>query len=143
MDALLKKLNYKAPEVMFIFNPPQSFKEMLHSAGNLHFKGELDPRDKVHFAMAFVTTLQQIEGVLAQVGPKLDGDAILWMCYPKGSSKKYTCEFNRDTGWAALGKYQLEPVRQVAIDEDWSALRFRKLEYIKNLTRKFGLLSQS
>ena len=29
-----------------------------------------------------------------------------------------------------------EPVRQVAIDEDWSALRFRKVEFIKTMNRK-------
>jgi len=31
-----------------------------------------------------------------------------------------------------------EPVRQVAIDEDWSALRFRKVEQIKKMTRNFA-----
>ncbi len=46
------------------------------------------------------------------------GDAIIWFTYPKTSSKKYTCEFNRDTGWAVLGELGLEGVRQVAIDED-------------------------
>jgi hypothetical protein len=35
-----------------------------------------------------------------------------------------------------MGRYSLEPVRQVAIDEDWSALRFRKVGYIKNITRR-------
>jgi len=60
----------------------------------------------------------------------------LWFCYPKGTSKKYKCDFNRDTGWETLGNYNLEGVRQVAIDEDWSALRFRKIEHIKTLTRR-------
>jgi hypothetical protein len=57
------------------------------------------------------------------------------MVYLKGSSKRYRCEFNRDTGWHALGDAGDEPVRQVAIDEDWSALRFRKAEFIKTMTR--------
>jgi hypothetical protein len=34
-----------------------------------------------------------------------------------------------------LGDAGFEPVRQVAIDEDWSALRFRRVEYIKSMTR--------
>mgnify|MGYP005835701873 CR=1 FL=1 len=33
----------------------------------------------------------------------------------------------------------MEPVRQVAIDEDWSALRFRRVEYIKTMTRSFAM----
>ena len=69
---------------------------------------------------------------------KASGDAVIWFAYPKGSSKKYTCEFNRDTGWAELAKAGYEPVRQVAIDEDWSALRFRKVEHIKTMTRSFA-----
>jgi hypothetical protein len=63
------------------------------------------------------------------------GDAALWMVYPKGSSKRYRCEFNRDTGWAALGEAGYEPVRMVAVDEDWSALRFRKAEFIRAMKR--------
>ena len=32
-----------------------------------------------------------------------------------------------------------KPVRMVAIDEDWSALRFRKAEHIKTMTRSFAM----
>ena len=59
---------------------------------------------------------------------------MVWFAYPKGSSKKYKCEFNRDTGWSAVGKQGFEPVRMVASDEDWSALRFRRVEFIKKMT---------
>ena len=69
------------------------------------------------------------------MAPRLEGDAILWCAYPKGSSTRYTCEFNRDTGWASLGTAGFEPVRQIAIDEDWSALRFRRAQYISTLRR--------
>lgn len=61
-------------------------------------------------------------------------DAIVWVAYPKGTSKNYQCEFNRDTGWGKLGELGFEPVRQVAIDADWTALRFRRVEYIKKMT---------
>jgi hypothetical protein len=60
---------------------------------------------------------------------------VVWVAYPKGSSKKYTCEFNRDSGWSSMGAQGLEPVRMVAIDEDWSALRFRRVDYIKTMKR--------
>ena len=66
-------------------------------------------------------------------------DGLLWFAYPKGTSKKYVCEFNRDTGWAELGKFDLEPVRQIAIDEDWTALRFRRAQNIKTMTRSFAM----
>ncbi|TDM08121.1 MAG: hypothetical protein C4K60_01035 [Ideonella sp. MAG2] len=34
-----------------------------------------------------------------------------------------------------LGAAGFEPVRQVAVDEGWSALRFRRAEFIKTLAR--------
>jgi len=34
-----------------------------------------------------------------------------------------------------LGREGFEPVRIVAIDEDWSAKRFRRVSFIKNMTR--------
>jgi hypothetical protein len=33
----------------------------------------------------------------------------------------------------------LKFIRQIAIDDDWSALRFRKPEHIKTMTRKFAV----
>ncbi len=63
----------------------------------------------------------------------------MWIAYPKGSSKRYKCEFNRDSGWTVLGSAGFEPVRQVAIDEDWSALRFRRVEHIKSMTRRASM----
>jgi len=57
------------------------------------------------------------------------------MVYPKALLKRYRCEFNRDTGWDALGRAGYEPVRQVAVDNDWSALRFRKVEHIWTMKR--------
>ena len=63
---------------------------------------------------------------------------MVWIAYPKSTSQRYACEFNRDTGWDAMGDAGFEPVRQVAIDADWSALRFRRATYIKNWTRTFA-----
>lgn len=42
---------------------------------------------------------------------------------------------HRDSGWSTLGAVGFEPVRQVAIDADWSDLRFRRTEFIKTITR--------
>ena len=71
----------------------------------------------------------------AVVVAKSPGDALLWIAYPKGTSKRYTCEFNRDKGWGVLLGSGFDCVRQVAIDEDWSALRFRRIEFINHRSR--------
>ncbi len=60
--------------------------------------------------------------VAAVAGVKPEG--ILWVAYPKGSSKVKT-DVNRDTLWPIIQAHGWRPVRQVAIDEVWSALRFR------------------
>ena len=87
------------------------------------------------FIIAFVTRQEEVDTLAPLLAKKLEGDGLLWFCYPKGSSKKYKCDFNRDTGWNAIAKEGFEPVRMVAIDEDWSALRFRRVAYIKTMTR--------
>ncbi len=137
MTPLLKKLNYKDQKAILITNYPATFvAELQNMATVATILTDGDTFERIEFALCFVTTLTEIELVASELVPKLDGDAILWLCYPKGSSKKYSCEFNRDTGWASLGAVNMEPVRQVAIDEDWSALRFRKVGYIKTITRR-------
>ncbi len=136
MTTLFKKLNYKNQPSILCLDAPDSFDNELDAMSSLaSIYTEQSELTKIDFAIIFVTQQQAIEQSIADIFPQLNGDAILWYAYPKSSSKKYKCNFNRDTGWDALGTYNLEGVRQVSIDEDWSALRFRKIEYIKTMTR--------
>jgi hypothetical protein len=91
---------------------------------------------EIAFSLAFVTKQKEVDAIAKTVARKAKGDAIVWFAYPKGTSKKYQCEFNRDNGWTALGAAGFEGVRMVAIDEDWSALRFRRVEFIQTMTRE-------
>ena len=50
-------------------------------------------------------------------------DKLAWIAYPKAG--KLGTDLNRDLLSAALAGEGVQPVRQVAIDEVWSALRFR------------------
>lgn len=61
--------------------------------------------------------------------PRLAEDALLWIAYPKKSGK-IRSDISRDNGWELVFAAGYEPVTQVAIDDDWSALRFRKSEAI-------------
>ncbi|NJM07990.1 hypothetical protein HC891_20065 [Candidatus Gracilibacteria bacterium] len=135
MTPLFKKLNYKDQATIAVINAPESFGAELSALRDVTVLRSLDGEQEVPFVLAFVTTLAVIEQLASLVGAKTQGDAVIWFAYPKGTSKKYTCEFNRDSGWNALGTYGFEGVRQVAIDADWSALRFRRVEFIKTLTR--------
>jgi hypothetical protein len=51
-------------------------------------------------------------------------DGLLWICYPKGGAKAHT-DLNRDILWKLMEPTGLRPVALVAIDDRWSAMRFR------------------
>jgi hypothetical protein len=140
MTPLFKKLNFKNQSTVLVGNAPDSFQtEMELMKDATIFYTEEQEIVTIDFALLFVTRLQEIASAINAIYSKLNGDAVLWFCYPKGTSKKYKCEFNRDNGWTVLGDLGFETVRMVAIDEDWSAMRFRKQEYIKVLHRKPAL----
>ncbi len=137
MDAVFKKMNFKDHAQVLVIHAPESFYEIMkRMEESTSFSTDLQAVNSIEFAIVFVTTQEEINNTLPAIANKLVGDAVLWYCYPKGSSKNYQCNFNRDTGWAIMGQYDLEPVRQVAIDADWSALRFRKVAFIKKITRR-------
>jgi hypothetical protein len=137
MTPLLKKLNFKDQEQLLVLNSPESFfGELQEMKSVATVVTDLEEIQGIEFLIAFVTTKKEIENLVRSIDRKLIGDVIFWICYPKATSKKYSCDFNRDTGFEILGEFDFEGVRQVALDEDWSALRFRKVNYIKNITRK-------
>jgi hypothetical protein len=135
MTPLFKKLNLTAHTQIVVLNAPDSFEGELEQLSGVAVLRKVGKTTRVSFAMAFATNQKQLDAASKSLTAAAEGDAILWMCYPKQSSKKYKCDFNRDSGWTVLGEAGYEPVRMVAIDEDWSALRFRKVENIKTLTR--------
>ena len=133
MTPLFKKLNLGETRSIHVLNAPESFEQELRALEGVDVNRHA--RGRIVFALAYVKTKQEVEDATGKLVQAAEGDAQLWMVYPKGSSKKYKCDFNRDTGWKSLGEAGYEPVRQVAIDEDWSALRFRKAEFIKTMAR--------
>ena len=95
----------------------------------------INPADESVLAMLPLAGVAELQAAADAVLPKAQGDAVVWFAYPKGTSKRYKCEFNRDSGWAPMGAAGFEGVRMVAIDEDWSAFRFRRVEHIKTMKR--------
>lgn len=139
MDALLKKMTWKEGMNIKVWNAPLEFLDTLNAWKN---EGWIDSSSKPDFLLGFVQSEIELHEVFASMHPFLIGDEQLWLAYPKKSSKKYKATINRDSGWGELGKHDLEGVRQIAIDEDWSALRFRKIQYIKTMTRSFSTKNQ-
>lgn len=134
MSPLFKKLNLTTQSVIHVLDAPASFETELAALAGVDVRREID--GPCAFMMAFAITQAAVDAASQRIASSAAGDAIVWMVYPKRTSRRYACEFNRDTGWSVLGAAGFEAVRQVAIDEDWSALRFRRVEFIKSITRK-------
>ena len=135
MTSIFQKLDLKDQTELLIVNAPESFETEIAALNKITVRRTHKEIKAITFALAFVTKQKEVDTLTKAIAKKATGDAIVWFAYPKGTSKNYTCEFNRDTGWALLGEFDFEPVRQVAIDEDWSALRFRRVGFIKTPTR--------
>jgi len=116
---------------MVVLDAPESFEPELARLPVITIHHHLESVAEAGFWLAFVTRKSEVEKLAPEIARRAKGDAIVWFAYPKGTSKKYTCDFNRDTGWASLRKLGFDSVRAVAIDEDWTALRFRRKEFIK------------
>lgn len=135
MNALLKKLNFKDHKKVAIVNAPEEFSEQMKDFSNYLEVANKLSEEKLPFVLAFVKEQKQIDHLAPKIDAILEKDGLFWWAYPKGASKKHKCDFNRDTGWQIMGKLGYESVRMVAIDEDWSAFRFRKVEFVKTMTR--------
>ena len=132
MTPLFKKLNFKMQKEICILNPPAEFEEEMREIEKVtSLITNIRDCKKVEFILSFVKTKNEIETIFSSLVKKLEGDAIVWFAYPKKTSKKYNVEINRDCGWKVLRNGGLDTVRAVSIDDDWSALRFRKVAFIK------------
>jgi hypothetical protein len=136
---LLKKLNFKDQgQPVLVINAPQSYNDVKAAfEGEVHQQAELEKYD---FVQVFGTSNQVLQTHAKKAVSYVSEDGLLWLCYPKKSSKTYKgSDCSRDTVTGMLSEEGFEPVRQIAIDEDWSALRFRKPEKIKKMVRTFAV----
>jgi hypothetical protein len=131
MATVFEKLNWKGQQEIVVLNAPESFLPELARLPVITLHTHLASVKETGFLLAFVTRKSEVDALAAQIGKRAPGDVIVWFAYPKGTSKKYKCDFNRDTGWDSLTALGFETVRAVAIDEDWTGLRFRRSEYVK------------
>ncbi len=124
-NLILKKLFFKGQEPVLLLGLPAELKPLAKAFG---VKIHIAPKGQYGFALCFVKSLAEGEK-LAKILPKLSNEkTVLWVAYPKGTSKKYKSDYNRDTGHALMAKVGLDGVSLVSLDEDWSAMRFKKVD---------------
>ncbi len=139
MNKLLEKLNYKGNNRIAVLNAENIFMENLSDAlGEVTVDKVIDPRFPYEFIMIFVRTQAEIETFTSVALHNLLCDGLLWFCYPKKTSKKYKSSVDRDHGWQTLNDVGFHGIRLVSIDDDWSAMRFRSVKFIKSASGKFA-----
>jgi hypothetical protein len=99
------KLNLKDQTAVLVVNAPPSFESQLKALDGVTVKRRPADVNSFDFSLAFVTRQKEVDDLARVVAKKAKGDA------------------------------GFEPVRMVAIDDDWTAMRVRRVEFIKNLTR--------
>lgn len=113
--SVISKLQIKSGQSVAVLSKPADVQLEAETAG------DAASADAV---IAFVTTSGDLLGAAAQAAlAAARRDALAWVAYPKGG--KLGTDLNRDTLAAALSEQGVRPVRQIAVDDTWSALRFR------------------
>ncbi|NHM32838.1 hypothetical protein [Neobacillus terrae] len=122
MEELLKKLRYKEGRAL-VLNAPEGY--------SLDIEEDTQPEGTYDFVQLFVLNSEDVKKLFAATIPFLKEDALFWVTYPKKSSKIKT-DINRDVLWKlAEEETPYRPVSNVAVDETWSALRFRHSDKVK------------
>jgi hypothetical protein len=118
-----QKLNLKPGQQITVMNVPQGYlAQLTEILSPVPLRTE--ETQNADAVLLFVNNLAETEALSPAAIGAVKRDGLLWIAYPKGTSGVKT-DVNRDKLWPIPQKLGWKPVRQVAIDETWSALRFR------------------
>jgi len=127
--SLTKKLGIKPEQKLLILNAPDGY---LATLGTLPEGAEVKTNADGTFDLVQVFLYNKADvdnyGPMAIQAVKQGG--LLWFTYPKKTSK-IKSDITRDIGWESVRTMDWRPVTQIAIDETWSALRFRPESEVK------------
>lgn len=139
---LAKKLNLGTVEHALLLDAPSCVGPLMTLLEEGHGVAiDLEPRPTVtyDYVHAFVLTAERAAELLPIAADAVRPGGLLWISYPKKASKRYDSDLSRDSdAWSPLYDRDVEPVSQVSVDEDWSALRFRPVSEIGSFKRGFA-----
>ncbi len=120
-STLLQKLQLRPGQRLTLRNAPPRLPEALAAGLAGRASVEAVAGEAV---LLFVTALAEVERLAPDAIAAAGHDGLLWLAYPKGGSGVPT-DVNRDKLWQAMAPTGWRPVRQIALDDVWSAMRFR------------------
>ena len=129
---LMHKLQLQSGTKLWLINVPQTLAEELAADAEIEIVGEKDAYDGV---VAFFESPREVDLLAERILAEMPPDGLLWVGYRKGDVGE-SAGLTRDVGWEPLSGAGWRPVRQIAIDEEWSALRFRPEHLVKSSASK-------
>jgi len=119
---LAQKLQIKSGKLI-VLNAPKGYAEVLTTELN-HLTVSTRASGQAEAVLLFVNSLAEVAERTPKAIKAVKPDGMLWIAYAKGTSKVKT-DVNRDKLWAAVQPIGWQPVRQIALDDVWSAMRFK------------------
>lgn len=129
-QSLLEKLQLKDEKNLLIQGLPSTVEKQFVKISFAKNVTPLLKSRKIDFALVFAISHKQLQDILKDVVPALHEDAKLWVAYPKVSSK-IVSDLSRDCTWECISRFGFESVRLIALDNIWSAVRFKKADAIR------------
>jgi hypothetical protein len=120
---LAKKLKIKEDTQILIINPSQGYLNQLDPLPT-GVEMKTEPQGQFDFAQLFVKNGAELEQYLPDALKSLHKDCLLWISFPKRSSKIQT-DLSRDHGWEPVENAGFKGASLISINDTWSAMRFR------------------
>lgn len=127
---LAQKLGIKPGYRLLVMNAPEGFSERLQPLPE-DASLETTPGKNFDAVLVFVRSKAEIDAYAPAAAGAIRFDGLLWFAYPKRTAKIPT-DIHRDVGWDALDGLGFMGIAQVAVDDTWSATRFRPMEKVKH-----------
>jgi uncharacterized protein YdeI (YjbR/CyaY-like superfamily) len=141
MSPIAKKLLIKPGSHWLFVNAPEdyiAYVDPLPDAVHISFESS----DKVDGLQIFVKNKTELAEGLKSIQPSLKPDTILWITFPKKNTKIPTDLAMMDS-WDEAKKYGLDTVASAAINDTWTALRFRPKDLVKTSPAKLSEIEKS
>ena len=127
--SLSEKLLLKAENRVLLVNQPSDYTSILNPLPKgITFHKEAEGHfNAIHL---FVQNKSSLKSELKRLISLMTQDTIIWIIYPKKSSKVSSDLHMNDT-WAELAEFNLSPVASIAIDDTWTAIRLKHTALVK------------
>jgi len=118
---ILKKMRLQPGQQLLLLNASPEWQTFLAQNHTI----SVIPEGNFELVLSFAPDKATLEKTVAQVRHILSPDGIVWVAFPKGSSKIQT-DLTRDKGWESVSPEEWQFLNLISLDETWSAFSFRK-----------------